>query len=652
LDQPIQDQSSAKFAILAGAGITNTGATTVSGDIGSYPTLTQTGIDAGADAVTLTGDNHFGDSVTQLAKTDLVTAYNDAVGRTPTITYDPAKNLGGLTLAPGVYKDPISFAVTGTLTLDAMNNPNAVWIFQSGSTLVTAAGAPGNPGSVISLINGAQGCNVFWQVGSSATINPYSDFVGNILAMQSISLKTGASVKGRVLARNGAVTLDTNTITATNCAVISTTAILKVVKHVDNTGGGHAIASDFRMHIEGQDASSAAFDGSETGVNVTLSAGHYAVTETGGSADYIQTVSTGCSGTIVAGVNQECTITNTYSPATPTATLHVVKAVVGGPKSGPLDFPPLFIDGVQVVSGAANILATGSHTVTENIDPNYTQKFSDNCADGHITLASDDDSTCTITNTYDTPSSSSSSSSSGSSARRVAPLIDVVKVPSPLSLPDGPGSVNYSYTLRNIGTVSVTDIKMIDDSCSSVNLVSGDSDSDTKLDVSEVWTYRCSVRLSATHTNTVVATGWANGVSATDIASATVIVGAPVVPPLIHVTKIPSPLALSAGGGTVLFTEKITNPGTVALSNVQINDDKCVPVKYISGDINSDLRLDPSETWTYTCQADLLATTTNTVTVSGRANNMTARDFAIVTVIVETPKLPNTGYSPNADKKQ
>jgi hypothetical protein len=649
LDQPIQDQNSANFAILAGSGITNTGATTVSGDVGSYPTLDQTGFGPGADAVTLTGSNHFGDSVTQQAKTDLVTAYNVAAGRTPTITYSPIKDLGGMTLAPGVYTDSSSFAVTGTLTLDAMNDPNAVWIFQAGSTLITADGAPGSPGSVISLINGAQSCNVFWQVGTSTTIGSYSDFVGNILAMESITLKTGAKVTGRVLARSGAVTLDTNTIALSVCAIGETatsTSTLHVVKHVDNTKGGNAVAANFIMHIEGSNASSSSFAGSETGTDVTLGAGSYSVTETGLPTGYSESASDGCSGTIVVGINPVCTITNTYSPSvTPTAILHVVKTVVGGPKSGPLDFPALFVDGGQVVSGAANTLAPGSYTVSEAIDPNYTQKFSDNCANGNITLVSDDDVTCTITNTYNTPSSAVSSSSGGGGIIRVAPLLDVVKIPNPLSLPGGPGLVTYTYTLRNIGTVSVTNVKMVDDSCSSVNLISGDTNNDAKLNVNEVWTYHCSATLSATHTNTVVATGWANGISATDIASATVVVGEPVVPPLIHVTKIPNPLALSAEGGRIVFTEKITNPGTVALSDVQINDDKCSPVKYVSGDKNEDSKLDPAETWTYTCQADLTTTTTNTVKVNGRANDLTARDFAIVTVIVATPKLPNTGFS-------
>ena len=238
-----------------------------------------------------------------------------------------------------------------------------------------------------------------------------------------------------------------------------------------------------------------------------------------------------------------------------------------------------------------------------------------------------------------------SSGLDGSYVPSVPPIIDVVKIPSPLVLPDGPGLVTYTYTLRNIGTVPVTNITMVDDSCSPLIFISGDANTDSKLDLNEEWVYRCSATLSKTHTNTVVATGLANGLSATDIASATVVVGVPIVPPLIHVTKIPSSLILPAGGGMVIYTKKVTNPGTVALSNVRLTDDKCESVKYISGDVNGDSKLDPAETWTYTCQANLVKTTTNTVIASGEANGLTARDFAIATVVVAAavPKLPNTG---------
>lgn len=140
-----------------------------------------------------------------IAKTDLTTAYLDAAGR-PTTVRIPTE-LGGTTLTPGVYDSASgTFEITGTLTLNGKGDPNAVFIFKAASTLVTASY------SVVSLTNGAHVCNVFWQVGSSATIGTYSAFVGNILALASITVTTGATVDGRVLARNGAVTLDSNTI--------------------------------------------------------------------------------------------------------------------------------------------------------------------------------------------------------------------------------------------------------------------------------------------------------------------------------------------------------------------------------------------------------------------------------------------------------
>jgi uncharacterized repeat protein (TIGR01451 family) len=187
---------------------------------------------------------------------------------------------------------------------------------------------------------------------------------------------------------------------------------------------------------------------------------------------------------------------------------------------------------------------------------------------------------------------------------------------------------------------------MVGDTCSPIVLASGDTNANNKLEVNETWVYRCSTTLTQTHTNIVTTTGWANGISAVDIASATVVVGTAVVPPIIHVTKIPNPLTLAAIGGAVTYTEKITNPGTVALSNVSISDDKCSPVTYISGDTNNDSKLAVNETWTYTCRANLTKSTTNTVTVSGDANGLTARDYAIVTVLVAAPTLPNTGLPP------
>ena len=200
------------FAVLAGAGFTNTGPTTVRGDLGTYPTTTETG----TTSATITGTNHAGDAVTQGAKTDLTTAYNTAAGEGPTTAI--AADLAGQTLAPGVYHSASSIGLSGALTLNGGGNPNAVFVFQAGSTLTTGSA------STINLINGAQSCNVFWQVGSSATLGTGSTFRGTILALTSITVTTGVTVDGRVLARNGAVTLDTDTISRPSCAAATTTA--------------------------------------------------------------------------------------------------------------------------------------------------------------------------------------------------------------------------------------------------------------------------------------------------------------------------------------------------------------------------------------------------------------------------------------------
>lgn len=205
------------FAVLGGSGITNTGATTITGDIGTHPTTTISGL----GSITLDGTNHAGDSVTQGAKTDLVTAYDDAAGRLPVTTV--ATELGGTTKTAGVYDSASgTFEITGTLTLNAEGNADAVFIFLTATTVVTAAGAPGSPGSIVALVNGAQACNVYWKVGSSATIGTYSTFIGNVFALTSITANTSATINGRLLARNGAVTLDTNTITKSACAAGTT----------------------------------------------------------------------------------------------------------------------------------------------------------------------------------------------------------------------------------------------------------------------------------------------------------------------------------------------------------------------------------------------------------------------------------------------
>ena len=457
------------FAILAGSGITIGGAvntSTITGDIGSFATPTITGI---GNAV-LNGINHAGDATTQSAKTDLGLAYT-AASQVPSTNLPAGDNqLGSQTLTPGVYDfgGAATANIVGTLTLDGQGDPNAVFIFKASSTLVTAAS------SVVTLINGAQACNVFWQVGSSATLGAASTFKGNILASVSATLGTTVNVEGRVLAQSGAVVLDgSDVITKATC--------------------------------------------------------------------------------------------------------------VGVP-------PEPAIDGAGGTTGVR-----------------YFERL---------------------------------------------PAINITKIPNPLSLPSGSGSVTYAYTVTNIGQVPMNTVWVKDNKCSSVQYVSGDTNNNSLLNLDETWKYTCTKTVSQTETNTATAHGYGVGLGMDvyDTASATVVVGLPVMPPLIHLVKTANPTVLPAGGGAVTYSYAVTNPGTVPLSNVSITDNKCtgLPGRVTDhlGDVNKNNLLDSGETWQFTCQTNLTQTMTNIGTAEGHANGLTAIDISPATVVVNPPGLPNTGFAP------
>ena len=203
--------TAADYAILAGSTVTNTGPSVISGDLGLSPGSAVSGFPPGQ---VIHGTMHVADAVATQAQNDLTTAYNDAAGRASTATV--SADLAGLTLTAGVYTASSSMGLSGALTLDAQGNPDAVFVFQAGSSLTTGSA------SRVLLTNGASPCNVFWQVGSSATLGTSTAFVGTIMALTSATLTTGATLEGRVLARNGAVTLDTNVITAPDCNTTAT----------------------------------------------------------------------------------------------------------------------------------------------------------------------------------------------------------------------------------------------------------------------------------------------------------------------------------------------------------------------------------------------------------------------------------------------
>jgi hypothetical protein len=213
-EAPVGLGTAESFAVLAGQTITNTGPSVISGDVGVSPGSAVIGFPPG---LINNGTLHVTDAVAAQAESDLTVAYLDAASRTPATAVGP--DLSGLTLPTGVYSAG-DMSLTGTLTLDGQGDPNAAWVFQAASTLITGSA------SVVSLVNGASACNVFWQVTSSATLGTGSTFVGTIMSLTSISATTGALVTGRLLARNGSVTLDTNVITApTGCsgAAVTTT---------------------------------------------------------------------------------------------------------------------------------------------------------------------------------------------------------------------------------------------------------------------------------------------------------------------------------------------------------------------------------------------------------------------------------------------
>ncbi len=207
---PVGLGTAATFAVLAGTpAVTNSGSTIIDGDLGIFPAASVTGFPPG----TLNGAIHAADTVAQQAQVDLATAYDDAAGRMPAVVVAGGA-LGGMALVAGVYNaGGRTLDLSGALTLDGQNDPSAVWIFQATSDLVTAAS------SSVTLINGGQACNVFWQVASSATLGPDSSFAGNIVALTSITMLSRVTLSGRAMARNGGVTLMNDMISYPVCFV-------------------------------------------------------------------------------------------------------------------------------------------------------------------------------------------------------------------------------------------------------------------------------------------------------------------------------------------------------------------------------------------------------------------------------------------------
>jgi uncharacterized repeat protein (TIGR01451 family) len=294
------------FAILGGSTVTNTGPTVITGDLGVSPGTAVTGFPPGT---VVGGTIHAADAVAAGAQADTTTAYNDlaseACGSSPTT------ELAGQTLVPGVYCFTSSASLNGTLTLDGQNNPNAVWVFKIGSTLITGSAA-----SVV-LINGAQSCNVFWQVGSSATLGTGSNFVGNILALTSITLTTDAIVSGRALAQNGAVTLDSNQVAVSTCSVAVSPIPPTVGKAFSPATVDTGVASTLTITLTNADPTN---DATAAGFTDTLPSGLVAVagsaaTTCGGTASNTTSSVTLAGGTIPAAGSCAVTVEVTAAEA-------------------------------------------------------------------------------------------------------------------------------------------------------------------------------------------------------------------------------------------------------------------------------------------------------------------------------------------------
>jgi hypothetical protein len=306
------------FAVLGATTVTSAGVSTLTGDLGVSPGTAVTGFGPGIGTVT-DGAIHAGDTVAAQAHADLATAYAVSVLRTPG---QPAVGaLDGLTLGPGVYASGAALSLAGVLTLDAGGDPNAVFVLQAGSTLGTAAG------SQVSLTGGAQACNVFWQVGSSATLGATSLLRGTILAHTSITVGAGVAIDGRALARDGAVTLDNDTVTVRPCAVGS----------LSNTAP--AIAP---------------FAATLTGVTRTVHAavGAWSVVDTRGSgAGYLVTVSASAptvgGSAAAAGTGAGLTLTSRSAVAAPG------NSASPGPDPGSADAQPLGPIATTIASVAA-----------------------------------------------------------------------------------------------------------------------------------------------------------------------------------------------------------------------------------------------------------------------------------------------------------
>lgn len=436
---------SAAYSVLGHSRVTNTGTTTTAGEVGVSTGTSITGFPPGVAALNNTFHLHSNDASAAAAQLDNTAAYgflDTGTGNTVTDclkasdgssgTDTGSQDLAGKSLAAGTYCAE-AFTLSGTLNLTG----SGVWVFKSGSTLITSGTAN---------IVGGDACNVWWRVVSSATLGSGTSLIGNILALASITFVSGANLNGRAMAQTGAVTLDTNIISGSSCIAPLTSPHLTLDKIVS---GGSSPASSWILTADGPSILTGPGAAGSTDVSGDVIVGTYALSESSGPSYY-------------SGGSWICT-KNAEAP----------------------------------VTGAS------------------------------ITLTYSDTAICSITNTYHAPSSGGGG---GYYIPSVVPLINVVKIPSTLSVIKG-GIVTYTDRVSNPGTVALSNVSITDDRCSPTTYVSGDTNNNSKLDTTEVWLYTCQVNLTQTTTNTVAVSGIANGITAKSSAVATVAV-TPIIPKL------------------------------------------------------------------------------------------------------------------------
>jgi ice-binding like protein len=316
--------TAATYSILAGSTVTNTGLTDVAGDVGVSPGPAITGFPPGVAH----GVVHAGDLQAAQAQVDLGAAYNGAASRGGATAVGAA--LTSATLTPGVYNAAAALDLSGVLTLDALGDADAEFVFQIGTALTTASATQ------IVTVNGAQACHVYWQVGSSATLGTATSFLGSIMAMQSITLTTGAALEGRALARVAAVTLDTNAITEPDCAA-SPTVTATVTETVTAAPAAEAVTAPPETETVTQTVTAPPV--TET-VTQTVSAAPVTVTDTVTGAPVTQTVTAPPATETVTQTVTAPPVTETVTQTVSAAPVTVTDTVTGAPITETVAAPP------------------------------------------------------------------------------------------------------------------------------------------------------------------------------------------------------------------------------------------------------------------------------------------------------------------------